>query len=263
MATILESMVQETVTKEHVLFSNELFAIGRVLSLTLNGKSYGLVLKPAKDTYRGGLALELLIGNYPLLLEFSPSSDLTIFDERLKKLNWKVYPEEIQEILINAVFETPIRELERALDLSIGIMNINPPPLGPLSTEDQSYDFCFQLFDGNPHQDSKAPCVLSGYIHTNARLAGFVLRAVQERPRAIVRTYPQALPRVHNMLDNMLLPAQDLACMSPGDVILLNNGRMLEEGRRRLIGLAPYELVCRQEEGKLSLEKVVPSSTTF
>lgn len=247
--------------REAVLFHNELFAIGRHLTVTLGEREFSLLLKNPQDPNFDHFSFEICVGHQSILLELADVRQLACLDGRVLDVPLHSLPAEFCSLFLESIFEPYLGQLEGFFNTSIRLLFGDLASTKTANT-DEAFSFSFQLCEGNPHR-GKATVEAAGNVRMNGRLAGFVLDALQKQPRAIVRTFATALPKIYQVIDEVRFSAADIQGLRQGDVIFLPHGKEVAEGQRALVGLQPYRLICSAEEQELKLQKIIPDPQTI
>lgn len=237
--------------REEVLFHNELFGIGRQLSLAIGDKEFFLLLDVSQNPNFEDFSFGIAVGHQTILVELRSVRQLACLDDRVRDVPLDSLPDDFGALFLESLFEPFLGQLESFFNAPVRIL------LGDKAGGEEPFSFSFRLCEGDPHK-GKAKVRAAGNVRMNGRLAGFVLEKLRARPRAIVRTFESCLPKVYRLVDEMMFSAAELYTLRTGDVIFLPHGQAVEQGQRSLVGLQPYRLLCLATDEGLALQKVIP-----
>ncbi|MDR2667959.1 MAG: hypothetical protein LBB38_02880 [Puniceicoccales bacterium] len=244
------SLAGETVSQWVVDFNNEVFHRARIIRINYCGKELFLALH-SEEMSDCGASVDLRVGEIALRIGVESISSCALLDDRLKKMAFEVYPEEVQKILIESLFDPLLSTLEGWLCAPATVDGISFSRTN--RRKSLPYHLSFHVYEKNPHENKNVPLVLSGSLHMDRSLMDRILDSIRPLEAVPYRHYEAAIPSAINAIASLEMSRGELDSLRVGDVILLENSNEIEMHIHEFIGIAPYRIRCRQKDDKMTV----------
>jgi hypothetical protein len=239
---------------EGITFANELLGRARIFSFDCGGRRLWFVPKRPTAGAEEEAVLHLLADGSQLRVGIRRLDDVVLLDKRFSSLSIEIYEPSVQEALLEALTE-PFLQCAGTLlggNVVLSKVELKRQTVAALAP----FTLHFALYAANPHGNELAPLLLEGSITLDQKIAQRITKRVSSMEVARYRTYAAAIPCCLNGIASLSMGVEELATIRIGDVILLEDSKAIEHGKRQLIGLISTPIIAQQDDDQITIERI-------